>query len=644
MKDLSYYKDEAEKMMNDDSERDNKFRAMDAYYRGEWSVPDKFKNVDWFHSIVDMGPHDALYAAARTLATLEPHPTYHPLDSTPESRARADMIERVLAWHYWRANRRGQSRITWDIVMSALRYDEVAFQVVYLPWQEELNGRKRKQWDAGGDFAYPIHAPVNVHSVRTSYGLERVLLAKILPVAEICNTWGDYAKEFEKQAKEKKYRYAQYFDFTDGEYRCVWVTALSSDLRTAPEIVPQTANAEEFLIYHEQHNLPFIPWVVRSGGSAVDAEPENQRHPLLDPIYRAKMWDTSNMLNSLKVSSVIANVGQPRAKNITLDGQPPEVDMSQPGGEVNLRMGEDRQILNPPPIDQAVVQIAAELSQRISSSTLPKILQDPSASGQMAFATYNASFNAAGNSLDPHRMLAEAALADGFTQMLYWSIHAKKNIYAWDTTNADRQKIGRELVVKWDEMEPDSIYMSVKLDPKLPIDKVSQLNAGMLMKNLGMPSSRILEQLNITDPEVVADEAAQEALENAELQKVLKRINAEGDADAQAILMQVQIDMQQQQQAAMQQPPAPEGAPMAGGETPMGPAGTTPEQMQQQAMARAMSGVAPDQALGIMQDMFGAAGGQPGFNPAAGGQSPTELAPGIGREQIQGRDRGGTPL
>lgn len=641
-KSLSWYKEEAQDMLEADTERDNKFRAMDAYYRGEWNVPEKFKNVDWFHSIVDMGPHDALYAAARTLATLDPRPTYHPLDSTPETRARADLIERVLLWHYWRANRRSIGRVTWDIVMSALMYDEVAFQVVYHPWLEKLGGRKGKLWEPGGDFSFNVHNPQNVHSVRTAYGLERVLVAKVLTVDEVCKTWGDYARKFEQAAMERKYRYCQYFEFMDDTQRVAWVTATTTDLKSTPQIVSETAAAEEFLIFDEPHELPFMPWVARMGGSGIHAEPENQRHPLLDPIYRAKMWDTSNMLQSLKISTVIANVGQPKNMNITMDGQPPEIDMSQPGGEVTMRPGESRQPLPPPPIDSAILQTAEEMSQRIASSTLPKILQDPSAGNQMAFATFNASFNAAGNSLDPHRMLAENALADGFTQMLYWCIHARKNLYAWDTTSKEGR--GREMVVRWDELEPESIYISVKLDPKLPIDKVSQLNAGMLLKNLGVPMNRILEQLNITDPEVVMDEAAQEALDQAELGKIIKRITAEGDAEAQAILQAAQMQAQQEAMAAQQPPQEPQ----AGTGNPLemlaqGPAGTTEAESEQQAMARALAGMAPDQAAGIMQNTFGNASGQ-GFNPAMGGQSPTEMAPGIGREQIRGRDRGGQPL
>jgi hypothetical protein len=128
-----------------------------------------------------------------------------------------------------------------------------------------------------------------------------------------------------------------------------------------------------------------------------------------------------------------------------------------------------------------------------------------------------------------------------------------------------------------------------------------------------------------------------------QIQNRLKLISAKADMQIQQAQMQMQMAMQgqqmqmqqeQQAQAMQAQQAQQQGPPMPQGQLAMA---------EQQAMARAMAGLPPDEAQAMMQD-FGAAQGGQGFNPAMGGTPPAMLSPGATREMINGQARNGEEL
>ncbi len=161
--------------------------------------------------------------------------------------------------------------------------------------------------------------------------------------------------------------------------------------------------------------------------------------------------------------------------------------------------------------------------------------------------------------------------------------HTENSIDCYGTAKND---IGEHYVIEHDEI-PEHIYLSVKLKPDVPLDRMQRANTAMLMVNAGIYSKeRAMGDMGITDPDQVTEEMFFERLTEARWQSMI-----DGMAE------QRQMAMQQQQLAAQQQ-----------------------QQLEAQ-----------------QTQLAGAPGGQ-GFNPAQGGGPPAEAAPGATREGVTGLD------
>ena len=137
MKDLNYYQNLAQEMVQKDRERDRMLSARDDMWHNRWSLPNEIADLRWVHKVVSTDPHDAIRAGARVLSSVEPRIKLHPTAPNDDTRANADKIERALSWHFRNASRRRRASVVRDVVMSALLYDEVVAQVVYMPHQIE---------------------------------------------------------------------------------------------------------------------------------------------------------------------------------------------------------------------------------------------------------------------------------------------------------------------------------------------------------------------------------------------------------------------------------------------------------------------------------------------------------------------------
>src|SRR3989304_5588338 len=180
MFDLAYFQSIAEQMIAADGERDQMLRAMDDMWHNRWALPPNVAGLKWIHKVVSSDPHDAIRAGTRVLSSVAPRLTVHPLGAGEGGRARAEQIERGLGWNFPNASRRGRASVLRDVVFSALLYDEVVAQVVYLPQQIEAmkqfkvesllraheGGRSNLRLDAAkrfGPFAIIVRNPQQVH-------------------------------------------------------------------------------------------------------------------------------------------------------------------------------------------------------------------------------------------------------------------------------------------------------------------------------------------------------------------------------------------------------------------------------------------------------------------------------------------------
>jgi len=200
MNELFYFQNIAQEMIAADRERDQMLRAMDDMWHNRWALPNNVAGLKWIHKVVSSDPHDAIRAGTRVLSSVAPRITVQPLGASAENRAQAEKMERVLSWHFRNASRRRASVLR-DVVLSALLYDEVVAQVVYLPEQmEALKSFKfdRQRLEAAkrfGPFAIIVRNPQQVHVRYSDWMPEAVLMKQVMTVQAAVDFWGSKAKK-----------------------------------------------------------------------------------------------------------------------------------------------------------------------------------------------------------------------------------------------------------------------------------------------------------------------------------------------------------------------------------------------------------------------------------------------------------------
>lgn len=644
---LKYYAREKKKMLAASKDEVAMFLDMDAMWQNKIELPAELLEIEGFHQVTPTEPSDSIQAARRLLATVEPKPTFYPLDSTPETRERANTIEKTLSWHYKQADTRSDGDMTGDIVFNALLYDKCDVFVEYLPWQNKLSGVEADpNWDDSGAFSFIVYHPGDVKTIRTSRGLQVVMVCTKLTPEEVIERWGDKAKTIIEDYANEKGRDAEYPDFVtycdwwDKEDRVVWLEFSDGG---DDEI------EDNRVIIAAPHELPFIPFACRRGGK--------QLRPLLTGIQQAKSWVTTAIMESLLVTEAIKTGAAPLTFSNTNDGKSPNIDYTIIGGNVALKLNEHITPMVKPTIDHRLTELTDRLQTRMGSSTLPRMLRDPSFAGRQAFATFNAELRQSANVLDPAKKLSERILSDAYIIMLRWIIHSKEPLYAYDFADGKSETYGKQLAIDPQTIPPKDIYLEIELQTKLPLDKVSEMNAAsLLVDKFGMSREEALEEINFIDAQSVMERGQQEQLSNAEFQNALVLIQAKGQAaakeitDAQALqTQQKQMEMQQQaqqtqqmqqQQAAQPQQQDPmaqqqqQGQPQNPGDLAMA---------QQQSTARAAANMDPNDAAAELGRLTGGMQGM-AHDPSRGGQSPTSALPGmLTKESMTKRTRGGSP-
>ncbi|MCI0551713.1 MAG: hypothetical protein L0287_12215, partial [Anaerolineae bacterium] len=366
MKELSFYQSLAQEMVQADIERDRMLLAMDDMWHGRWSLPSSVANLKWIHKVVSTDPHDALRAGTRVLSSVEPRVQLHPLGPNAATRANADKIERALAWHFRNASRRRRASVLRDVALSALLYDEVVAQVVYLPHQIEavkaFDGDTRRLEAARryGPFAILVRNPRQVHVRYSDWMPEAVLLKRVMPAQEAADFWGKKAGKLKKQMGLKKHASMQYvtlYDYMDLETRVVWANLQEGATNLSFPLADVDGGAGGIEILREKHELGFLPWVAKVGGSTLEDDSAHQRVPLLYSVYQAGQWDTQNIVETLLTSEVISYAAAPRFK-VEGPSDQVEVDYGEPGRTAYVPPGHDLSPLSAPFFDQSLAIIA----------------------------------------------------------------------------------------------------------------------------------------------------------------------------------------------------------------------------------------------------------------------------------------------
>ena len=527
MQNLGYFQSLAEKMIAADAQRDHMLRAMDDMWHNRWALPPNVAGLKWIHKVVSSDPHDAIRAGARVLSSVAPRLTVQPLGAGEDNRAQAEQIERALAWNFRNASRRRQASVLRDVVLSALLYDEVVAQVIYLPKQLEAQKQfqveRLRVYAAGrfGPFAIIVRNPQQVHVSYSDWMPEAVLMKKVVTVQEALDFWGKKATLLEKQSGRLPRRgkasarndgamaYCTIYDYMDLEQRAVWAVPQIDSSSLAAPVGSAEAGAVEIL--REEHGLGFLPWAAKVGGTTL-AEGGQQRIPLLYSIFTSGQWDTQNIVETLLASEVIAYAAAPRLK-VEGPSDAVEVDYGEPGRPAYVPPGHTLSSMAPPGMDQGLAAIAQRVAERIGKSTVPRVLQTGEFPPGTAFATLNLATQSGIKALAPYKELAEEALAEVFTLMLNWLQHSGQPLEAVD----GRRGHGQRLSI--DAADLAGLVVDVELTADVPTDRMARINAAsMAVRDLGYSRERALEQIGETDARAVMRQAAAEHLEAVDLE------------------------------------------------------------------------------------------------------------------------------
>jgi hypothetical protein len=230
---------------------------------------------------------------------------------------------------------------------------------------------------------------------------------------------------------------------------------------------------------------------------------------LLYSIYTAKHWDTQNIVETLLTSEVIAYAAAPRLK-VSGPSDSVEVDYGEPGRPAYVPPAHEIDTMEPPAMDAGLAAIAQRVSERISKSTLPRVLQTGDFPANTPFATLNLATQSGIKALAPYKELAEDALAEVFTLMLNWLGHSGQALEGMD-------KPRRGQPVRVEAAELAELRVDVELTADVPVDRMARINAAsMAVRELGYSRERALEQIGEADAHEVMRQAEAEAMDAVE--------------------------------------------------------------------------------------------------------------------------------
>jgi len=552
MKKLEYYQQIADEDIERDKTQNEMFEKIDDMWNGDWELPASLKAHDYMREFKTTAPHDAMWAAGRVMASRQPFINVQPLSPSPEHFTE-ERIENLLDWQLYNIIRRSKSDPLMEIALSAVKYSQVAFQPIYIPY--EFKGKtdpRSKAIKRLGDFSFRVHNPQTVHARFNDYCLESVTLAVLNTAQEIIDMFPDFKNEIISLVKSNnasgdfdaamQNQKLSLYDFTDYEDRVIWAS-IGDSLKDGFGVE----------LLKKPHGIPFMNWVFRK-----------DLHPIMKPVVDADLWANANILESLRYYNVVSTISQARSWSKTISGEGVEIDHTDPASQVQLRTGEEFGMLQAAQIDPTINLLIDSVRGDIRQTTVAEALTtiDKLASGT-PFATVNAILQASIASLANIQKLVEGSLEDAFVQMLQWIDYSDIPLKGKQrkTTNMDSpmKNAGADLVLKKGDFDPDTIVIKVSMNTSTPTDKDAAINRAILM------SSR----LPISPRKAMEDNGLEYNESDWQAYITNQYVSAEVKADTDRIVMKPQLEaqqMQMEQQQQMQQEQMAQQAEMAGQE------------------------------------------------------------------------------
>jgi hypothetical protein len=554
--DLKWFKGRANYLEDQNRERDEMFDALDDYRHGKWGMPEELTEIDWIHESRDPIFAQQGDSAKHILADVSPSISLTPYNPGDDDKDKADKHEKGLRWLLDSTSRRRQATIVQDLVASAVDYSEVCAQVVYIPQQIkdiEAAGGNAKRYEAmlrRGPFAVIIHNPGNVYARYSDLGAEEVLLVTEDDPHNVIDLWGkkaDGLKKLMRDAKGGPPDTVELYDYTSYDYRAVWVDF----------------GGELIEIERGEWPWPFMNWVCRYGGTSLEEEGHFQRKPLLANMYHFDLYDDLNRVRSLRFSEMIRTAS--RAKDVFQSDTRKAPDIDASTGDLYVHIDTEENIIPQPDNvpDTAMSTLYAELRGDVQKSGLSEMLLGAEVPTGAAFASINLVTESALKVLRSSQALAQFSVADVLEVMLLYIHYADVEVISYGTGKTDK---GEQYLIKGSEINPENLYINVKLDADLPTDYQARTVTARAQIDAGINSrENAMEDIGVKNVSEVKEEIAGERLEETMLAIELENIQFQNSVQIQEQMRQEIMQQIMQDPAFLQQIAQQLGAQQQGG-------------------------------------------------------------------------------
>ncbi len=592
------------------------YNKIEKMVDGDWTLPTEVEELDWMGPVVSSDPDSALETGVRTIGAEDPKFFLTPLAPGEDNQETVDNLEAWIAWEWKWGDFRTDKDATKDIIRSALTYGRVCIHVTNM--KHDLEGMQDagkdypnwyEQVEGYGDYDIQVCSPKNVFFKRGKYGLEAVAHVYKCNASQAIEDYKGLVPELEKEYERSGYEDFEVVvtDLTKRDRRVIWISKLaiiddSGEVKTSETV--EAHSPSRWVVMNEPREVPFIPWVIRSGGTSLRREVKKHVKPMLAKIVETNLWDIQNTILSLTYSEAIATSAQPRFAIIGPNGEITAVDYRDPTRLMQVPENHQLIQLQPRGIDEGLLHLSDRIKAMMDRETVARFLQNLDIPDEAAYASINAVMQSAIAALDVYKDLAQTAHAEAGVLMLRWMHYREDDAVVYGVGEQKEQ-----VLVSWKDFDPKALYMDVELTSKAPTDYMQRINAAVaLNQQLWFPREEAYKFLAVPNPKELEEKHVQEQIRDFALKMKLSGYQAK-----------IQMNIQQQMVSQRQRMTRPAGPPLqAGGQSAM--SRPTPEQRAAFAMARG-------------------AGNR--FNPGAGGSPPAMTNPGATREQITGQDRQG---
>src|SRR3990170_2218690 len=173
--------------------------------------------------------------------------------------------------------------------------------------------------------------------------------------------------------RQWKCRLRQYVSY---DWRAVWVEIGPAPVKrkssrsgnTLP--MPLTTAEQTIELVREEWLWPFLPWVVRLGGSSLETRSDYKRRALLSDAYYANLFETLNRIKTLRYSEMLRWAGSEKRFFQSDSNEAPDSNPS--AATPYLKIGTDEKVgdLNPPMPDPGLGLLYTENRADVQRSTL----------------------------------------------------------------------------------------------------------------------------------------------------------------------------------------------------------------------------------------------------------------------------------